>query len=140
MDQALIEAYRTTNYVVFDRRGDVTIRIGERSGAADQLLVRFGARSAVSITAWNPFSRSLPIGQNKYRQLCLVARLRERGFPILLGEGRGVSTDWPPEPSVLALGTSQLDAARMGRVWGQNAVVFLSFGRPVRLLLLRLCR
>ena len=139
MDRALIEAYRTTNYVVFDRRGEVTIRIGERNAATDQLLARFGARSAVFITAWNPHSRNLTQGRNEYRQRCLLTYLRLRGVPILLGEGRGTGAYWPPESSVLALRISQLEAARMGRAWGQNAVVFLSFGAPAQLLLLRFC-
>jgi Protein of unknown function (DUF3293) len=140
MDQVLLDAYRTTDYVVFDRRREVVIRIGERSHAVDTLLARFGARSAVFITAWNPFGRSRTSGRNKHRQRGLLADLRACGCPNLMGEGRGAGVDWPPEPSVLAFGVLQSEAARMGRAWGQNAVVFVALGRPARLLLLCICR
>jgi hypothetical protein len=61
MDQILVDAYRATDYVVSDRCNEVVVRIGERSHQVDALLARFGARSGVFITAWNPFSRSLPV-------------------------------------------------------------------------------
>lgn len=136
----LVDAYRTTDYVVPDRRHEVVIRIGKRSHKVDMLLARYSARSAVFITAWNPFSRSLTRGRNEYRQRCLLASLRARGCPSLTGEGRGADAKWPPEPSVLVFGVSEWEAAQMGRAWGQNAVVFVASGRAARLLLLHFCR
>jgi hypothetical protein len=68
VDRAVVKAYQTTDYVVFDRQREVSIRVGRRSREVDRLLARFGARSAVFITAWNPFSRILTDGQNEHRQ------------------------------------------------------------------------
>ena len=137
MDQALVKAYQTTDYVVCDRQREVSIRVGRRSREVDRLLARFGEPSAVFITAWNPFSRSLTPRQNEHRQRCLLAYLRARRAALLMGEGRGTCADWPPEASVLIFGISQGVAARIGRAWGQNAVVFVALGRPAQLLLLR---
>ena len=80
MDQILVDAYRTADYVVSDRRHEVVIRIGKRSHEVDALLARYSARSAVFITAWNPFSRSLTRGRNEYRQRCLLARISHTTF------------------------------------------------------------
>jgi hypothetical protein len=51
MDQILVDAYRSTDYVVSDRRNELVIRIDKRSHQVDLLMARFRARSAVFITA-----------------------------------------------------------------------------------------
>ena len=56
---ALFDAYVATDDVALDHRGETTIRVGRRSTAVDRLLSRHGARTAVFVTAWNPFGKNV---------------------------------------------------------------------------------
>ena len=56
VDAAIIAAYRTTDYIVFEDEQQITLRIGELNPAADDLLRRHGAATATVITGWNPHS------------------------------------------------------------------------------------
>ena len=78
MRTALRAAFLRTGY----EAGGVVVRIGRRSGPMDALLRRRGARAAGFVTAWNPFSRPMPLGWNRRLQ----ARLREAARGDVLAE------------------------------------------------------
>jgi hypothetical protein len=95
------------------------------------------AKNGAFITACNPFSKRLSAGTNEYWDRALKGYLSARGFAFLAGEGRGEIGEWPPEASVLAFGLSRAQAASIGRRFRQNAIVYVSMGRPAELNLLR---
>ena len=134
MDPDLIAAYRNTDYRI-DVSPPVIARIDEASTALDALLRAHGVTTAVFITAFNPFSRPLGDDANARAQTRLIATLAADGRATLPGLGIGRGGDWPPEPSVLALGLSRAEAEALGRACRQNAVVWIEIGRPPELML-----
>ena len=115
-------AYLDTVYRVSGRSAVIDLRIGARSAALDRLLHRLGVRDWVFVTAWNPFSRAQPAWRNHARQARLARGLR--GIRICM-PGLGLPRDprWQPEHSLFAAPVSAGRARRLGRRFGQNAVV-----------------
>ena len=114
---ALLAAYRRTRYVV----GDVVVRIGRRSAGASPL------REAVFITAWNPYSRRMPVEWNRRMQARLVERLRAADYVPAVGADRGWSEDH------LMVAMPAVKAAVLARRFRQNAIVVLRRGQVARL-------
>jgi hypothetical protein len=137
MLSGLVLAYRATDYVAYSDGRVFLLRIGHHSLVIDGLLTRMKARSGTFITAWNPFSRSLSAGANAYWDRELKGYLSDRGFAYFVGEGRGRTGEWFPESSILAFGISRAQAASIGRRFRQNAIVYVSLGRPAELVMLR---
>ena len=109
----------------------VPIRIGRRSPAMDALLAAHGVREGVLVTAWNPGGRRRPAALNRLSAARLDERLRRfRTLPGVNGELR-----WREE-SLLVLGAGRR-AERLGRLFGQRAVVLLRRGQRARILFLR---
>jgi hypothetical protein len=137
MPSNLVLAYLATDYVAFDKGRAVCVRAGQRSLLVDALLAKMKTRSGAFITAWNPLSKSQSNGVNACRDRELKGYLNAHGFAFLAGEGRGRIGEWPPEPSILALGMSRARAASIGRRFRQNAIVYVPLGRPAELVTLR---
>jgi hypothetical protein len=134
MDPDLIAAYRATDYRI-DASPPVVARIGDASAPVDALLRAQGVTTAVFITAFNPVSRPTDAAENARAQARLLAVLNAGGHAFLPGLGIGRVGDWPPEPSVLALGVTRAEAEALGRAYRQNAVVWIEAGRAPELLL-----
>jgi hypothetical protein len=130
-------AYLATDYVAFNESRASSIRIGRHSLVIDGLLAKMKTRSGTFITAWNPFSKSQSAGSNAQWDRELKSYLSASGFAFLTGEGRDEIGEWPPEPSVFAFGLSRAQAASIGRRFRQNAIVYVPFGRPAELIMLR---
>jgi hypothetical protein len=128
MRPALRAAFLRTGY----EAAGIVVRIGRRSGAMDALLRRRGVRAAGFVTAWNPFSRPMPLGWNRRLQ----ARLREavRGDVLAEGWGRGRSggRGWAEHHLLLAGDPRRLSV--LARHFRQHAMVTVRPGRPARLL------
>jgi hypothetical protein len=137
MPPSLVSAYRATDYVAFGNDRAFSVRIGHHSLAVDGLLARMRTRSGAFITACNPFSKSRSVSANAYWDRELKTYLSTRSFAFLVGEGRGEIGEWPPEASVLAFGISRARATYVGRRFRQNAIVYIRFGRPAELVMLR---
>ena len=129
----LAPAYLDTDYIV---RGAV-IRVAERSASVDRMLGRGRARAAVFVTACNPEGRAAPRAENLRRLTRFRAYVADRGLSVRSGIGRGRDGAWPPEPSLLVLGVSLRAGAALGRIWRQNAVVFVRAKRGAVLVGLR---
>jgi hypothetical protein len=95
------------------------------------------ARSGAFITAWNPFGKSQSAEANAYWDRELKRYLSVRGFAFLTREGRGEIGEWPPESGMLVFGLSRAQAASIGRLFRQNAIVYVPLGRPAELVMLR---
>jgi hypothetical protein len=122
----LITAYRNTRYWVFADPDRFFLTIGARSREIHGLFGRFSVSTAAFITAYNPYSEAASESENEQVQGSLKADLERLSKVILFGEGAGADGDWPPEPSILALGLSRRDAEGLGRKYKQNAIVWIS--------------
>jgi len=124
----LYAAYLRTTYWVEARPEPIALRLGERSRALDRILAQHRVRSWAFVTAWNPQSQVLAPWRNAARDAELRQALGRAGYGWLPALGEGDDPGWTPEPSVLVLGMSGRDAARLGRRFGQNAVVIGKLG------------
>jgi hypothetical protein len=120
---ALIEAYRTAEYVVF-AESPFVLRIGSPSPRLDAMLGEQGLQGAAFITACNPRGERRSDAHNAPAMAALMAALKRRRYACIAGEGRDPEGRWPAEPSVLVLGVSREEAESLGRAFGQNAIVY----------------
>ena len=130
-----IAAYKKALYVVL---GDpeLVIRIGEPNPDLDELLEAEGAATAAYITAANPHGEATSAWKNEIANAALVQTQTEAGYRCFEGEGRDPQGRWRPERSALVVGIPRADAERVGRAFGQNAIVFVEKGRAPELVML----
>ena len=119
----LVAAYRRTEFRVADRGWSLVLRHDEYSKVLEECHRAFGVSCSAYITAWNPRSEPTSREANEAAQARLEAELAGAGYALLHGEGVDPSGQWPGEPSVLVLGISGNEAQRLGRAYGQNAIV-----------------
>jgi hypothetical protein len=131
----MLAAYAKALYVVLGAP-ELVLRIGEPSAMLDALMDEEGAETAAYLTAANPRGELQGKRENELNCAALHQSLADAGYVCLLGEGRDPLGDWPPEPSVLAIGISRHEAAVIGRSYEQNAFVFIERGKPAELVLL----
>jgi hypothetical protein len=129
----LIAAYKKAQYVVLGQP-ELVIRIGEPN--PDELLEAEGAATAAYITAANPRGEARTAWGNEIANAALVRSQTEAGYACFEGEGRDPEGRWTAERSALVIGISRADAEAVGRVFGQNAIVFVEKGRAPELVLL----
>ncbi len=131
----LLAAYQDADYVVFGDP-DIVLRVGEPSPRLDALLEAEGAATAAYITAANPLGERRSKARNALGVAALEDLIAASGYPRLAGEGRDSEGRWPAEPSVLVIGIYREHAAALGRLFGQNAIVFVEKGAAPELVLL----
>lgn len=117
------QAYRSTAYRL--HLGGVSLDIfpGCPSPRLAHWLCRQGARRFALITACNPSSCLLDVAENAARQARLAARLSALGLRFLPACNGPEAADWSPEPSFLVLDAPLALLLRLGRSFGQNALV-----------------
>ena len=130
-----ITAYQKALYVVFGRP-ELVIRIGQPNADLDELLAAEGAATAAYITAANPRGVATSAWKNEIANAALVETQTKAGYRCFEGEGRDPQGHWKPERSALVVGISRADAQRVGRAFGQNAIVFVERGRAPELVIL----
>jgi hypothetical protein len=133
-DPALDAAYRATDYRVEDApNGPFVIRIGEFSFDLEQLLFDEVEFDWAYLTACNPGSVRLTDDANARRTQELRDLLGRRWHYVYGGVSVGRDGAWR-EPSFLILGMTADEAIKIGRRFGQNAVVVGRVGEPARLV------
>ncbi|HEU0196960.1 MAG TPA: DUF3293 domain-containing protein [Nevskiaceae bacterium] len=125
----LLLAYRETSYVVASdeaggAEGRFTLNIGIASLPLMSLYKRHGVDCAAFITAFNPRSQRETSLRNHAMQAQLRAWTERHGYFHLKGVGQHPAGTWPGEPSLLILALPRAQARNLGRVYGQNAVVW----------------
>jgi hypothetical protein len=131
----LAEAYRRTEFRVADCGWEFVLQHGEHSKVLEACHAAFGVSCSAYITAWNPRSEPAAPEVNRAAQTRLETELTALGLPFLHGEGLDPTRSWPGEPSVLVLGISRDDAQRLGRTFGQNAIVVAGRDAVARVVL-----
>lgn len=134
LDDQLVHAYRATDYRVHATEA-FALRIGRTCAACDALLDTHGVTTAAYLTAWNPYSKPLSDAANAGAQAKLAAELTDVSVSVLSGEGVGETGDWPPEPSLFALGISRVSATSLAQKYQQNAFVWIERGNAAELVL-----
>ena len=131
----LIAAYEKALYVVFGEP-ELVLRIGEPSADLDELLQAEGAHTAAFVTAANRHGERRSAWENEMATAALHQTQTDAGYACYSGEGRDPRGKWAPEPSMLIVGISRADAETVGRVFEQNAIVFVEKGRAPELVVL----
>jgi hypothetical protein len=129
-----LEAYRDADYVVLGE-DELVLRIGEPSARLDALLDSLGAPCAAFLTAANPRSQPLSTAQNAMLNLALLKLVDSAGYPRYDAEGRSPDGSWR-ERSTLIIGIFRENAEALGRLFSQNAIVFIERGKAPELVLL----
>lgn len=132
----LIEAYRTTDYHV-ETEAPFVLTVGLASPALAKLYSKHRCDCAAYVTASNPFSQVASDVDNQRRHAELVEELKNRSLHFLEGMGRDSRDQWPGEASCLVLGLSLEAAKKLGRQFGQNALVWCGPDTVPQLVLLR---
>jgi hypothetical protein len=133
--ETLLEAYRKTAFNADTPRGRLSLRVGQRCRELDDLLTDHGVSTWAYVTAFNPGSMRLRDEENEARRHHLEAVVASLGVVSYAGEGVAADGGWSPEPSLLILGIARDDAVRLGRQYGQLAVVCGELGRAAELVL-----
>lgn len=130
----LMDAYHEADYVVF-AEPEFVLKIGEPSSRLDALLEEEGATTAAFLAAANPRSKPQSAARNASALSALDQLVAAAGYPWRAGEGREPDGSWV-EPSRLIIGIYRENAEALGRLFGQNAIVFIEKGGPPELLAL----
>ena len=132
---SLLAAYENADYVVFAEEGELVLKIGEPSRRLDALLEAEGAATAAFVTAANPRSAPRSPEENAAALATLDQLIAAARYPWRAGEGREPEGTWV-EPSRLVIGIYRDNAQALGRIFGQNAIVFIEKGGAPELVVL----
>lgn len=132
----LRQAYESADYVVL-LEPELVLRIGEPSERLDRLMQSVEVATAAFISACNPRSERRSEEENRAAAEALEGLASAAGSPYYRGEGRDPDGRWPAERSLLILGIFRENAEALGRLFGQNAIVFIERGGAPALVFLK---
>jgi hypothetical protein len=122
LPDATLNAYLAAIYRI-DGRPPIDMKIGEKNHAVAALLASHGVKSAVFVTAFNPFGRELQAQENAARQEALEACIAALKLAALSGAGMDPKQIWTAEASLFVLGACTQTADDLMSAFEQNAVV-----------------
>lgn len=133
MDEALLDAFRATHYLVcLDQTEWADIRVDRTLPASLQALV--GQRAWGFITAWNPFGEVRPESENLVAQCQLHSALKQLPHAIIF-PAIGVGSD-RHEPSLFVIGADSHALEILAMRHQQLAYVHGESGTPAMLRIL----
>ena len=136
VEERLLAAYSRTHFRVTGVAAPFDLQIGRYSEELASLHAVSSVSTSSFITAWNPRSVKQDARWNQEAQARLETELRALGVSMVAGIGEDPCGQWEGEPSVLVLGISRLEAERIGRSYGQNAIVWCGKDAVPELLVL----
>jgi hypothetical protein len=122
MDDSLYQAYLKTDFEV-DSDPPACLHIGHADPAFAQWMQTHGHRSAVLVTAWNPYSVPIEAEENASRQAQLEAEAKSLGIAFLSARGADPDGEWPAEESLCLFDVSLEHIDAWMRRYEQNAVI-----------------
>lgn len=131
---SLRDHYLRTTYRVTEVDPAIDIRIGQPSPQLDALLDKHAARCWAFITAWNPGSKKLDAIENQRRQAALEAEVKQGGYVFYRGAGVPDEKGWEQEESLLIVGVEREIAVKLGKKYGQAAIVIGKVGALAELI------
>jgi hypothetical protein len=134
----MIDAYRSTHFLIHAGSNIIDVRAGERSPSLDRWLETQGVDSWAFVTAWNPHSAPLSLEDNNQRQAALCAELGREGLAWVPGEGVSEDGHWR-EPSVMITQVTFPWAEALGARYGQNAIVIGRRHSPAAIIFTDIC-
>jgi hypothetical protein len=138
LSKKLINYYLVTWYQVkIEPYRIVTLHIGNPSESVATLMQTTKTQNATYITAYNPASHIATFEENQSATTQLYEQLTSHSKHIYRGESIDPTGKWPAETSFLALGVDLISATTIGRLFAQNAIVWLNIDAIPKLVLLR---
>ncbi|MET0291248.1 MAG: DUF3293 domain-containing protein [Steroidobacteraceae bacterium] len=134
---SLLQAYRATRYEVEAPSGFV-LEVGRPSAELLELHILNGVDSSAFVTAWNPLSLPASDTANASAHASLIHEAARRGWSTRDAWGRGPSSAWPAERSLLILGVSPTEAVALGERFQQAAILSAAADATPRLYVLDL--
>lgn len=132
MNPELKDAFRQARYEVLEPKFE--FKIGEVSTGLNRLLEQYRRRTFAFITPFNPGSQVIPDSDNEERFQSFNKAVSK--YVTFEGYGGGQAEGWPLERSLLILGISLSSAKRLGRRFGQDAIVFGFRNKPPEIVVL----
>jgi hypothetical protein len=132
-----IRAYRATSYRVGCTDAGLILQIGTLSPQVNDLFASRQVSCGAFLTAFNPHGSQQTDAENELAHARLVAEVSNRGRQFIEGSGSERGTDWPAERSVFVLGLDLGDAKTLGRLFDQDAIVWVGTDGVPLLILLR---
>jgi hypothetical protein len=132
-----VRAYRASDYRIGYTDQAIVLSPGLRSAQMAQLFVSHGVNCGAFITAFNPQGAQRSTAENEQAHQRLLTYIESQGLKCLEGEGSEAVTDWLAEKSCFALGLGRSEAMKIGRFYGQDAIVWVGENAVPELVLLR---
>lgn len=110
------------------------IRVSKHHAWLDQWLVTCQCRQWVWLTADNPGALRCPDEVNLASQKQLIGMLEKEGVVFVPASARGDGDLWPVEQGFLIAGMTLLRAKRLGRQFGQVALLHGVLGSRARII------
>lgn len=133
--KATIDAYRQAIYMV-DTYPPFEFKVDEYSEPLIQLLRIKNAKTAAWITACNPYGNKQTPEKNKFLQDKLFQLINEKGLEYTTGRGIDSQHRQAPEESLLLFNIALDEAIEIGKLFNQNAILWIGENSIPRLELL----
>ena len=132
----LLASYKLAHYHVYGSPRFI-LKIGQYSPELHDIYKTSPKKIAAFITAFNPSSIELSNQENKERNQQLEEKIKTLHFCYLHGEGKCDESEGSSEESFLVFEIDQTEAIRLGKEFGQNAIVWIPENSTPELLLLK---
>ena len=131
-----LRAYRASSYRLAHADTEIILKIGTVSLQVIDIFKVRQVSSGAFLTAFNPSGSQQTDAENELAHAHLVAEMASLGVHVIEGSGSEEGTDWPAERSLFALGLGLTDAEKLGRLFKQDAFVWVGAdGKPELVLL-----
>jgi len=132
-----IRAYKASDYWIGFSVQAIVLSPGLRSAQILELFALYGVTCGAFIVAYNPQGAQRSNTENEQAHQQLLTHIESQGLKCLEGEGSEAGTDWLAEKSCFALGLGCSDAIKIGRLFDQDAIVWVGENAVPELVLLR---
>ena len=132
----LLASYKLAHYHVYGSPRFI-LKIGQYSPELHDIYKTSPKKIAAFITAFNPSSIELSNQENNERNQQLEEKIKTLHLCYLHGEGKCDESEGSSEESFLVFEIDQTEAIRLGKEFGQNAIVWIPENSTPELLLLK---